>query len=52
MWYQVTNLPKRQGNYLESTGTAMFSYAMAKGVHKGYLTGQVLKKPKKPLQAW
>ncbi len=47
MWYQVTNLPKRQGNYLESTGTAMFSYAMAKGVHKGYLPDKFLKKAEK-----
>ena len=37
MWYQVTNLPKAKGNYLESTGTAMFSYAIAKGVNNGYL---------------
>lgn len=37
MWYQVTNFPKREGNYLESTGTAMFSYAFAKGVNNGYL---------------
>lgn len=37
MWFQVTNLPNKKGNYLESSGTAMFSYAMAKGVNKGYL---------------
>lgn len=37
MWYQVTNLPKREGNYLESTGTAMYAYAMAKAVNNGYL---------------
>ncbi len=37
MWYQVTNMGKRKGNYLESSGTAMFVYAMAKGVRKGYL---------------
>ncbi len=37
MWYQVTNLPKRKGNYLESTGTTMYCYAMAKGANKGYL---------------
>lgn len=37
MWYQVTNFPGRKGNYLESTGTTMFMYAMAKGANKGYL---------------
>lgn len=37
MWYQVTNLPKRKGNYLESTGTTMYCYAMARGANKGYL---------------
>jgi len=37
MWYQVTNFPKRKGNYLESTGTAMYCYAMAKGANKNYL---------------
>ena len=37
MWYQVTDLGEREGNYLESTGTAMFAYAFAKGANKGYL---------------
>lgn len=37
LWYQVTNFPGRKGNYLESTGTTMFMYAMAKGANKGYL---------------
>jgi unsaturated rhamnogalacturonyl hydrolase len=37
MWYQVTNMPKKKGNYLESTGTIMYCYAMAKGANKGYL---------------
>lgn len=47
MWYQVTNFPKREGNYLESSGTAMFSYAMAKGAHNGYLSEKFLKASKK-----
>lgn len=47
MWYQVTNFPKREGNYLESSGTAMFSYAMAKGAHKGYLPAKFLKASQK-----
>ncbi|MDD3321052.1 MAG: glycoside hydrolase family 88 protein [Paludibacter sp.] len=37
LWYQVTNFPNRKGNYLESTGTTMFIYAMAKGANKGSL---------------
>lgn len=37
MWYQVTNFPNREGNYLESSSTAMFVYAMAKGVNNKYL---------------
>ncbi|KAA5827981.1 glycosyl hydrolase family 88 [Algibacter amylolyticus] len=37
IWYQVPNFPEREGNYLESSGTAMFAYAFAKGVKKGYL---------------
>lgn len=37
IWYQVTDKGGEPGNYLESSGTSMFSYAMAKGVNKGYL---------------
>lgn len=37
IWYQVTDQGNREGNYLESSGTAMFAYAFAKGVNKGYL---------------
>ena len=41
-WYQVLNLPDREGNYLEATGTSMFTYVLAKGVNKGYLPKQYL----------
>lgn len=37
VWYQVVDLPNREGNYKEATGTCMFTYALAKGVQKGYL---------------
>lgn len=40
IWYQVPNFPDREGNYLESSGTAMFAYAFAKGVRKGYLPSE------------
>lgn len=42
MWCQVTNLPDREGNYLESSGTTMFCYAMAKGARMGYLPNSFL----------
>lgn len=37
LWYQVTDMGGKEGNYLESTGSSMFAYALAKGVNKGYL---------------
>ncbi|WP_026754672.1 glycoside hydrolase family 105 protein [Sediminibacter sp. Hel_I_10] len=37
-WYQVLNMPEKEGNYLEATGTSMFTYTLAKGVNKGYLS--------------
>lgn len=36
-WWQVLDLPNREGNYLESTASCMFTYAMIKGVNEGYL---------------
>jgi len=37
-WYQVLDQPDRDGNYLESTCTAMFSYTYLKAVRKGYIS--------------
>lgn len=37
LWYQVLDQGKREGNYLEGSGSSMFAYAMAKGANKGYL---------------
>src|SRR5512138_239131 len=37
LWYQVLDLPEREGNYLEASASTMFVYAFAKGVRKGYL---------------
>jgi len=42
LWYQVLDQGTRKGNYLEASGTAMFTYAFAKGVHKGYLPEKYL----------
>ncbi|NGM65522.1 glycoside hydrolase family 105 protein [Sphingobacterium sp. SGR-19] len=44
MWYQVTDLGDREGNYLESTGSIMFIYTWIKGAQKGYLDKRYLKK--------
>ncbi|WP_047550580.1 glycoside hydrolase family 105 protein [Psychroserpens sp. Hel_I_66] len=49
-WYQVLNLPQRDGNYLEATGTSMFTYTLAKGVNKGYLPETFLDHAKKGFQ--
>lgn len=43
VWYQVTDQGDREGNYLESSGTAMFVYFLYKGVRKGYLDEAYLK---------
>lgn len=40
MWYQVPDMPGEEGNYTESTCTAMFIYAMAKGARMGYLPAE------------
>jgi len=37
LWYEVTNKPTGKGNYLEASASAMFVYAMEKGVRMGYL---------------
>ena len=37
VWWQITNKANQEGNYLESSGTAMFIYAMAKSIRLGYL---------------
>ena len=37
VWYQVMDSPEREGNYLESTCSAMFTYVMLKAYRKGYV---------------
>lgn len=37
LWYQVLDCPGKEGNYLEATCSAMFSYALLKGIRMGYL---------------
>lgn len=36
-WWQVVDQPGRQGNYIESSGSAMFTYALFKAARLGYL---------------
>lgn len=37
IWYQVLNQGGKQGNYLEGSGSAMYTYVFAKGARMGYL---------------
>ena len=37
MWYQVLDRPGAEGNYVEATCSAMFTYALLKGCRLGYL---------------
>ena len=37
VWYQVMDSPEREGNYQESTCSAMFTYALLKAYRKGYV---------------
>ncbi|BDU26811.1 MULTISPECIES: glycoside hydrolase family 88 protein [unclassified Flavobacterium] len=47
LWYQVTDKVDGKGNYLEASGSAMFSYAFAKGANKGYLPAKFKKSANK-----
>ena len=37
LWYEVLDKGTAKGNYLESSASCMFVYALAKGVRRGYL---------------
>ena len=37
MWYQVVNMSGQKGNYLETSGSSIFAYAILKGVRLGFL---------------
>ena len=37
LWHQILDQGTRKGNYLESSASCMFVYALAKGVRKGLL---------------
>ena len=42
IWYQVLDQGGREGNYLEGSGSAMFTYVFARGSKKGYLDSKYL----------
>ncbi len=37
MFYQIIDKPEAEGNYLETSGTALIAYAILRGVRLGYL---------------
>ena len=37
LWYQVLDQGSREGNYLEATGSSMFTYTLLKASRKGYI---------------
>jgi unsaturated rhamnogalacturonyl hydrolase len=47
MWYQVTDKIGAEGNYVESSGSAMFIYSWVKAAKKGYLPKEFLVKGNK-----
>lgn len=50
LWYQVPDRGGEKGNYIESTCSAMYCYAMAKGARIGVLPGVYTKKAIRVLQ--
>jgi len=37
LWYQVLDQGGRKGNYIEASGSCMYTYAIAKAANKGYI---------------
>lgn len=50
VWYQVLDQQQREGNYLESSASAMFVYAIAKGARLGFLDNKHLATARKGWQ--
>ena len=50
LWWQVVDRGGEKGNYLEASASAMFVYALAKGVRQGYLPASHLKVAEKAYQ--
>lgn len=47
LWYQVLDKGSRPDNWIETSCSAMFAYAFAKGAHKGYIPMDYLQQAKK-----
>ena len=47
MWYQVVDRTEEERNYLETSGTAIFAYAIMKSVRLGYLPEEYFQYGKK-----
>jgi unsaturated rhamnogalacturonyl hydrolase len=47
VWWEITDSIKAKGNYLESSASCMFVYALAKGVRLGYLPDSYLETAKR-----
>ncbi len=43
VWWDIVDLGNREKNYLESSGSAMFVYSIARGVREGYLPERFMK---------
>jgi len=50
LWYQVLDMPKDSANWVETSGSAMFTYAMIAGVRAGLLDAATYVPPVK--SAW
>jgi unsaturated rhamnogalacturonyl hydrolase len=42
MWYQILDKPSAPKNYVETSSTLMFAYAMARGAQRGWLGQEFL----------
>lgn len=51
VWYQILDQGDRPGNYLESSCSCMFVYAMLKGARMGYLSKDMIDKGQKAYAA-
>ncbi len=51
VWYQVMDSPEAEGNYLESTCSCMFTYALLKAGNKGWVDKKYLKAGRKSYKA-
>lgn len=43
VWWQVMDMPGKEGNYLEGSASTMFLYSLAKAVNKGYIDAKYSK---------